>query len=79
MTGSAEEKCNRLDKRINDLEMKLEYLQRDYETQNEMLLVDAKRILQLEAIVKRLGETVELMSSNSESPKSLEDEKPPHY
>ena len=59
--------------------MKLEYLQRDYETQNEMLLVDAKRILQLEAIVKRLGETVELMSSNSESPKSLEDEKPPHY
>ena len=79
MTGSPEEECVRLDKRINDLEMKLEYLQRDYETQNEMLLVDAKRILQLEAIVKRLGETVELMSSNSESPKSLEDEKPPHY
>jgi len=79
MTGSPEEKSIRLDKRINDLEMKLEYLQRDYETQNEMLLIDAKRILELEATVKRLGETVELMSSSNESPKSLEDEKPPHY
>lgn len=79
MTGSMEKEIVQLNKRINDIEVKLEYLQRDYETQNEMLIVDAKRILKLEKAVKRLAETVELHSSSSELPRKPEDEKPPHY
>lgn len=69
----------RLSNRINDVEVKLEYLQRDYEAQNEIILVDAKRILKLEETVKRLTETVDSLSSSTTSPRKLEDEKPPHY
>ena len=79
MTGAPEEEIVELGKRINDIEIKLEYLQRDYETQNEMLLVDAKRILKLEKTVKRLAETIELHANASDSPRKPEDEKPPHY
>ena len=68
-----------LKNRLNNIEMSLGYLQRDFESQNEMILVDAKRILKLEETVKRLNETVELLSSQSNLPGKPEDEKPPHY
>ena len=65
--------------RINDIEVKLEYLQRDYGTQNEMILVDAKRIQILEDTVKRLSESVEVFSTRAQLPGNPEDDKPPHY
>ena len=64
--------------RINDLESSLGYLQRDFESQNEMILLDAKRINKLEKAVERLAGKIETMS-NPESIRDLEDEKPPHY
>ena len=79
MSGRSDEDQFQLGQRINDIEVKLEYLQRDYETQNEMILVDANRISKLEDTVKHLAETVKLLSSSSQLPRKPEDEKPPHY
>lgn len=76
---SASDPMGQLVDRINQIEVKLEYLQRDYETQNDIILVDAKRIQILEDTVRRLAQTVDLLSSHSDLPGSPEDDKPPHY
>ena len=66
--------------RINELESKLMYLQNDYDALNETVLENTRRLEQLTMDIARL--TVQLRvqaESIPETPRNLEDEKPPHY
>ena len=57
----------------------LGYLQRDMESQNEMILVDESRIKKLEQAVSRIHSKLDGLVASSEAPRTLEDDVPPHY
>ena len=66
--------------RINDLESKLMYLQKDLEALNETVLENTLRLEKLKIAVDRLTHRLESqVAASEEEPRSLEDEKPPHY
>ena len=70
MTKSVQQK-------LIDLETTLGLLQRDFDKQNQMLLVDKRRIDLLEQTIVRL--TGILDSIRIEPNRTPADEKPPHY
>ena len=66
--------------RINDLEAKLMYLQKDIEALNETVIENTLRLERLKVSVDRLTHRLESqVAAAEEEPRSLEDEKPPHY
>ena len=73
------DQITKLEAKVNDLESDLGYLQRDYETQNEMIVVYSRELSNLQRTVNRLNELIETMSNSDTSNRKLEDEKPPHY
>ena len=64
---------------IQNLESNLGYMQRDLESQNEMILVDEARIKKLEQALTLINSKLEALIATSQSPRTLEDDKPPHY
>lgn len=65
--------------RLNDLESKLMYLQKDYDALNETVLENTRRLEQLTMEIARLNVQLRSQVDAAEQPRSLEDEKPPHY
>lgn len=65
--------------KLIDLESSLGLLQHDFEAQNEMLLRDQRRIALLEQAVARLASQMEAVRAATAVPRTLEDDKPPHY
>jgi len=65
-------------KRLTDLESTLMHLQNDYDSLNEVVLELSQKMDGLSKMFERLTERFEA-SSSSETPRSAEDEKPPHY
>ncbi|MEL7497139.1 MAG: SlyX family protein [Planctomycetota bacterium] len=66
------------EQRLTELETKLTYLQKDYESLNEHVLENTKRLEEIKMIVKRLVDQQQSSQQDS-APRNLEDEKPPHY
>ncbi len=82
--GSSGEKwevqVNKLNQqKIIDLETQLGLLQRDFEIQNQMLLLDAKRIDRLEQTLAQLTNQFLQIRDNQTPLPSSEDDRPPHY
>ena len=76
---SNQDEISKLRSKINDLESVLGYLQRDMESQNEMIIVDESRIKKLEQAVSRINSKLDGLAANSQTPRTLEDDVPPHY
>ncbi len=66
-----------LERKLIELETNLGLLQRDFEKQNEMMLVDKRRIDLLEQAVARLSSLLETI--RIDPTRTLVDDKPPHY
>jgi|GEM_PF-3650535 len=64
--------------KVIDLETTLGLLQRDFEKQNEMILLDARRLDRLEREVRELRDRVEMVRAAADS-EPIPDERPPHY
>ena len=69
---------SRNSQRLTDLETTLMHLQSDYDSLNEVVLDNAKRLGKITAMLQRLTERFEA-SSEPAQPRNAEDEKPPHY
>lgn len=63
--------------RVTDAEIALTHLQQDYESLNEVVLEQQKRIEQLEAHIQRLETKIE--SNSDPEVRDAEAERPPHY
>lgn len=70
--------ASRLGDRVTELESSIMHFQRDYEALNEVVLEMSNRIERMSLLIERLSRRIE-SSSEPEAPRSLEDEKPPHY
>jgi len=64
--------------RLIEMETSLMHLQNDFDSINEVVLDQARRIGQLNSMLERLTERFDAAVA-SESPRTAEDEKPPHY
>lgn len=67
-----------LKKKLIDLESALGLLQHDFEQQNRVLVEDSRRLDRLEKSLRHLASQLELMRPPAE-PRTLEDDRPPHY
>lgn len=65
--------------RLNNLESSLAYLQKDYDSLNEAVLENTKRLEQIKQAVTHLTRQLEGLIDASNEPRRVEDEKPPHY
>ncbi len=64
--------------RLNDLESSLMHFQSDFDSLNEIVLDNARRLDKLTAMLQRLNDRLD--SANEDvPPRNPEDEKPPHY
>lgn len=54
------------------------HLQNDYESLNEVVLENSKQLTQLANLMQRIVAKLDA-PKDDEPPRSLEDEKPPHY
>ena len=76
---SDQESVEQILAKIRELESNLGYLQHDLESQNEMILVDEARIKKLEQTLSLINSKLDALIATSQSPRTLEDDKPPHY
>lgn len=68
------------DDRLQELEIKISYLEKHVEGQDRAMMELSNQIVALERQVKRLAESVKNASANGPSgPSSPADERPPHY
>lgn len=65
-------------KRLTNLETSLMHLQSDYDSLNEVVLENSKRLQEMTDLLVRLTEKLE-SAKTPEPPRKPEDEKPPHY
>lgn len=65
-------------RKLIDLESALGLLQHDFEQQNRVLLEDTKRLDRLENTLRHLASQFEMLRTPAE-PRTLEDDRPPHY
>ncbi|MFK7767770.1 MAG: SlyX family protein [Mariniblastus sp.] len=65
-------------KRLTNLETSLMHLQSDYDSLNEVVLDNARRLDKMAAMLQRLTEKFEAASEPVQE-RNAEDEKPPHY
>ena len=66
-------------KRLTELETSMMHLQNDYDSLNEVVLENARRLEKLTGMLQRLTERVDSSAAESAVPRNAEDEKPPHY
>ena len=64
--------------RLTELEMSLMHLQGDFEMLNDVVLDNSQRLQKLTLMLQRLTDRLDRVNEN-ESPRNLEDERPPHY
>ncbi len=64
--------------RMTELEFSMMHLQKDFESLNEVVLQNGKRMDELKSLIQRLSDRLDASLDPAE-PRSLEDEKPPHY
>lgn len=67
------------DERFEALETLTMHMQNDYEQLNEVILKQQSEIQQLQTQIVRLEGRLDEQASSDEAPRTLEDEKPPHY
>ncbi len=72
------EQSKRDGNRITELELSLMHLQNDYESLNEVVLENVRRMGAMTKKIQRLTDQLE-SASDPESARSAEDEVPPHY
>lgn len=66
--------------RITHLEVALAHQQRDYETLNLVVIEQANQMDRIRRSLQRLTERLEALRTAPETaPRTLEDDKPPHY
>lgn len=73
------EPADKLNHRINDLETKLMYLQKDYDALNETVLENTRRLETMRVALDRLTLQMQTQADNTSETRNAEDEKPPHY
>ena len=64
--------------RLTKLETSWMHLQSDYESLNEVVLENSRRLKTLTDLVNRLNDQMEKQLATTE-PRDIGDEKPPHY
>ncbi len=64
--------------RITNLENAIMHLQNDFESLNEVVLANSRRLDRLDALLQRLSDKFAAQQTGSND-RDLEDEKPPHY
>ena len=64
--------------RVTDLESSLMHLQSDFESLNEIVLDNARRLDKLKVLIQRLTNRLDSVG-DVEASGDLEEEKPPHY
>ncbi len=69
---------DRTEKRLTELESALAHLQHDFEAQNEVILANSQRLLELENSLRAIVRRLESVRQGPEI-RNLEDERPPHY
>jgi SlyX protein len=65
-------------KRVTDVESSLMHLQSDFDSLNEIVLDNVRRLDKLTALVQRVTDRLD-SAGDDEAPRDPEDEKPPHY
>ena len=64
--------------RVTELELSLMHLQNDYESLNEVVLENAKRLDSMSNMIQQLTDRIS-DAKDPEPVRKAEDEKPPHY
>ena len=64
-------------KRLTELETTIMHLQSDYDALNSVVLENTKRLEEMRVLLERLLERME--EKKDDQPRSMHDEKPPHY
>ncbi len=64
--------------RLTELETSLMHLQSDYDSLNDVVLENAKRLDKLSSLLQKLTSRIEAVTEPVEQ-RNAEDEKPPHY
>ena len=64
--------------RITNLENAIMHLQNDFESLNEVVLANSRRLDRLDGLLQRLSDKFAAQQADSND-RDLEDEKPPHY
>ena len=67
-----------LEKRVETLESTIAFLQHDLDAQNQTILIHTEKIKSLEQSINRMTLQIEQLQADK-GPRSLADEKPPHY
>ncbi|MEM7453090.1 MAG: SlyX family protein [Planctomycetota bacterium] len=67
-----------LEARVTELETKYTLLQKDFDALNETVLMNVASLDRINSLLSELNEKIESAKDNT-PPRSLEDEKPPHY
>ncbi|HYW81482.1 MAG TPA: SlyX family protein [Thermoguttaceae bacterium] len=68
-----------LARRVTELEELSTHQERTVQQLNEVILQQERRLTETEAALKRVAEKVDTFSTSGDTPRSLEDERPPHY
>lgn len=69
-----------LEARVQRLETALAHHQRDYDALNDVVTKQASELDRLRATLRRMTERIEALQAAAETaPRTLEDDKPPHY
>lgn len=69
-----------LEARIDRLETALAHHQRDYDALNDVVTKQANDLDRLRATLRRMTERIDTLQTAAETtPRTLEDDKPPHY
>jgi len=77
--GKYVEPNEKLSKRLTALESSMMHLQNDYDSLNEAVLENTRRLEKLVVMLERLTQRVDAASADGSTPRNAEDEKPPHY
>ena len=64
--------------RLTDMETSMMHLQNDYDSLNEVVLENARRIEQMAKAIQRLTDRLQA-ATEPQSDREAEDEVPPHY
>jgi len=79
MSETYQEDLEALAARVTELEELSTHQERTVQQLNEVILQQERRLAETEAALKRLAEKFETLSTSADTPRSLEDERPPHY
>ena len=71
--------ASRFEARIEKIETELAHLQHDFDAQNEVILGNNRKLIEIENSIKEIVRRLEILSQPPEQPRTLEDDKPPHY